>query len=185
MDSGDVPEDLLSKALLRYPWARVIRLPGGTGYEELKMASAAAAGEDRVRRRRLFLRSGWLEALLAPFSDPSVSINRRNLHRPGGPLRLCQRDRVEFSGDRSSSGLYTSDRSSQQRGVPAFGSGADSHSNPAPLLSDERPACGRPSPAAIPSGVNPRPARDTRRQTLHHFIWRFLLLGYDGVVVPG
>ncbi len=45
-DSGDVPTDVLQETLRTFPWARAMRLPEGTGYEELKMAGAAAATGD-------------------------------------------------------------------------------------------------------------------------------------------
>ena len=75
-DSGDVPRDLLQDTLRTYPWVRPMGLPDGTGYEELKMAGANASSGELIvfADGDCLYENGWLEALLTPFSDPSVAM---------------------------------------------------------------------------------------------------------------
>ena len=58
-DSGDVPAEVLEELLRDFPWVRALRLPRGTGYEELKMAARRCGNRrrDRVRGWRLLLRA--------------------------------------------------------------------------------------------------------------------------------
>ena len=189
MDSGDVPHDLLEKALVRYPWARVIRLPGGTGYEELKMAGAAAAAGDVIvfADGDCFYDPGWLEALLAPFSDPSVSIvGGETSIDSAGPYGFANVIVSSFPARSSSSGLYTADR--YHLNNVAFRRSVLERI-PIPTRRPCYRMSGLHAAALLAGGytIRRQPAARTRHASpngLHHFIWRFLLLGYDGVVVP-
>jgi GT2 family glycosyltransferase len=113
MDSGDVPEDRLRLTLNDYPWVRAVRLPEGTGYEELKMAGAqAAAGEVVVfADGDCFYDRGWLEALLSPFSESSVSIvGGETSIDSAGLYGLANVIVSSFPARSSSPGLYSADR---------------------------------------------------------------------------
>jgi glycosyltransferase involved in cell wall biosynthesis len=187
-DSGDVPEHVFQATLRTYPWARVMRLPEGTGYEELKMAGAKATTGDLV----VFADGdcdydpAWLEALLSPFSDPSVSV-------VGGETTIESSGAYEFGvalaasfPARTSSGLYASNRYhlnnvAFRRAVleavpipsrqPCY---RMSGLHAARLLAAGYTILRQPAARALHAAPN----------GLSHFIWRFLLMGYDGVVVP-
>jgi glycosyltransferase involved in cell wall biosynthesis len=189
MDSGDVPEEVLRQTLSGYPWVRVMHLPAGTGYEELKMAGAHAAAGDVVvfADGDCFYDRGWLEALLSPFSESSVSIvGGETSIDSAGPYGFANVIVSSFPARSSSPGLYTSDR--YHLNNVAFRRSVLEH---IPIPS--RRPCYRMSglhAAALLAGgytIRRQPAALTRHASpngLHHFIWRFLLLGYDGVVVP-
>ena len=112
-DSGDVPPDSLQQTLRTYPWVRPMGLPEGTGYEELKMAGAnASSGELIVFADGdcLYERT-WLEALLAPFSDPSVSIvGGETAINSAGPYGLAVAIASSFPARARSDNPYQSDR---------------------------------------------------------------------------
>jgi glycosyltransferase involved in cell wall biosynthesis len=111
-DSGDVPEDVFQETLRTYPWARVMRLPEGTGYEELKMAGAhATTGEIIVFADGDCLYDPkWLEELLTPFSDPAVAVvGGETSIDSSGPYGLGVALAASFPA-RTSSGSYRSDR---------------------------------------------------------------------------
>jgi glycosyltransferase involved in cell wall biosynthesis len=189
MDSGDVPEEVLRQTLDGYPWVRVMRLPAGTGYEELKMAGAhAATGEVVVfADGDCFYDRGWLEALLSPFSAPSVSIvGGETSIDSTGPYGFANVIVLSFPARSGSPGLYASDR--YHLNNVAF---RRSVLEQIPIPS--RRPCYRMSglhAAVLLAGGHTiwrQPAARTRHASpngLHHFIWLFILLGYDGVVVP-
>jgi glycosyltransferase involved in cell wall biosynthesis len=187
-DSGDVPEDVFQATLTAYPWARVMRLPDGTGYEELKMAGARATTGDIV----VFADGdcdydrAWLERLLAPFADASVSVvGGETTIESTGPYEFGVALAASFPA-RTSSGLYTSDR--YHLNNVAFRR---------PVLEavpiPSRRPCYRMSGlhAARLLAAGYTIVRQPAARALHaapngvsHFIWRFLLMGFDGVVVP-
>ena len=188
-DSGDVPSDVLEKTLQPYPWARVMRLPEGTGYEELKMAGARAASGDVI----VFADGdcqydrGWLESLLAPFADPAVAIvgGETQIDSSGG-YGLGVAIASSFPARGRSAGLYTSDRY---------------HLN---NIAFRRPVLEQvPIPARRPcyrmSGIHAAQLlaagytilRQPAARAVHaspngasHYFWRFVLMGFDAVVVP-
>jgi glycosyltransferase involved in cell wall biosynthesis len=187
-DSGDVPEDVFQATLTAYPWARVMRLPEGTGYEELKMAGAKATTGDVV----VFADGdcdydrAWLEALLSPFSDSSVSVvGGETTIDSSGPYRFGVALAASFPA-RTSSGLYASDR--YHLNNVAFRRSALE----AVPIPSRRP-CYRMSGlhAARLLAAGYTILRQPAARALHaapngfsHFFWRFLLMGYDGAVVP-
>jgi glycosyltransferase involved in cell wall biosynthesis len=188
-DSGDVPEAVFQTTLTAYPWARVMRLPEGTGYEELKMAGAKATTGDIV----VFADGdcdydpAWLEALLSPFSDSSVSVvGGETTIESSGPYEFGVALAASFPARSSSSGLYTSNRYhlnnvAFRRPVlqavpipsrrPCY---RMSGLHAARLLAAGYTILRQPAARALHAAPN----------GLSHFIWRFLLMGYDGVVVP-
>jgi glycosyltransferase involved in cell wall biosynthesis len=189
MDSGDVPERVLGQVLTAYPWVRVMRLPRGTGYEELKMAGATAAtGEVIVfADGDCFYERGWLEALLATFSDPSVLIvGGETAIDSSGPYGLAVAIVASFPANGCSPGLYTSDR--YHLNNVAF---RRSVLEQIPIPS-RRPCyrmSGLHAAALLAAGytIRRQPAARARHASpngFSHFIWRFILVGYDGVVVP-
>ena len=188
-DSGDVPPDSLQQTLRTYPWVRPMGLAEGTGYEELKMAGAnASSGELIVFADGdcLYERT-WLEALLAPFSDPSVSIvGGETAINSAGPYGLAVAIASSFPARARSDSPYRSDRYHlnnvafrrrvlQEVPIPSRQpcyrmSGLHA----ARLLARGYTILRQPSARAVhaaPNGVS-------------HFVWRFLLMGFDGVVVP-
>jgi glycosyltransferase involved in cell wall biosynthesis len=187
-DSGDVPEDVFQATLKAYPWARVMRLPEGTGYEELKMAGANATTGDIVvfADGDCDYDQGWLEALLSPLCDPSVSVvGGETTIESSGAYGFGVALAASFSA-RTSSGLYTSDRYhlnnvAFRRSVleavpipsrcPCY---RMSGLHAARLLAAGYTILRQPAARALHAAPN----------GLSHFIWRFLLMGYDGVVVP-
>lgn len=187
-DSGDVPDDIFRQALKTYPWARVMRLPEGTGYEELKMAGAHATTGEIIVFADGDCRydPAWLETLLSPFSEPAVtvvggetSIDSQGAYGLGVALA------ASFPA-RTSSGPYKSDRY---------------HLN---NVAFRRPVLEAiPIPSRLPcyrmSGIHAARLiaaghtilRQPIARALHaspngltHFFWRFILMGFDGVVVP-
>jgi glycosyltransferase involved in cell wall biosynthesis len=187
-DSGDVPADVLRVALERYPWARVMRLPQGTGYEELKMAGAAATTGDIVvfADGDCLYEPQWLEALLSLFSDSSVAIvGGETAIDASGPYGLGVALAASFPA-RTSGGPYKSDR--YHLNNVAF---RRTVLNAVPIPS--RLPCYRMSGlhAARLAHAGYRILRQPSARAQHaapnggsHFFWRFLLMGYDGVVVP-
>jgi glycosyltransferase involved in cell wall biosynthesis len=188
-DSGDVPEDILGPVLEHYPWVRLMRLPRGTGYEELKMAGAnAATGEVVVFvDGDCFYERGWLEALLTPFSDSSVLVvGGETAIDSAGPYGLAVAIVASFPASSSSPDLYPSDR--YHLNNVAFRRSVLEH---VPIPS--RRPCYRMSglhAAALQAAgytIWRQPvarARHASPNGFTHFFWRFLLVGYDGVVVP-
>ena len=187
-DSGDVPQDVFHETLRTYPWARVMRLPEGTGYEELKMAGANSTTGDLVvfADGDCLYEAGWLEALLAPFADHSVSIvGGETSIDSSGPYGLGVALAASFPA-RSSSGLYNSDRyhlnnvafrRSVLEAVPIPSRRPCyrmSGLHAARLLAAGFTILRQPAARALHAAPN----------GLSHFFWRFLLMGYDGVVVP-
>jgi glycosyltransferase involved in cell wall biosynthesis len=188
-DSGDVPEDVLGPVLERYPWVRLMRLPRGTGYEELKMAGAhAATGEVVVfADGDCFYEQGWLEAILTPFADSSVLVvGGETAIDSTGPYGLAVAIVASFPARSSSPDLYPSDR--YHLNNVAFRRSVLERV-PIPV----RRPCYRMSGlhnAALQSAgytIWRQPAARVRHASPNgftHFFWRFLLAGYDGVVVP-
>ena len=188
-DSGDVPTDVLQETLKPYPWARVMRLPEGTGYEELKMAGARAAsgevivfadGDCQYERR-------WLESLLAPFADPAVAIvgGETQIDSAGG-YGLGVAIASSFPARGRSAGLYASDRYhlnniAFRRSVlervpiparkPCY---RMSGIHAAQLLAAGYTILRQPAARAVHASPN----------GASHYFWRFVLMGFDGVVVP-
>jgi glycosyltransferase involved in cell wall biosynthesis len=188
-DSGDVPDDVFRTSLSAHPWARVMRLPEGTGYEELKMAGAKATTGDII----VFADGDcdydprWLESLLAPFADPSVSIvgGETNIDS-SGPYGFGVALAASFPARSSGNGLYTSDRyhlnnvAFRRPVLEAIPIPARrpcyrmSGLHAARLLAAGYTIVRQPAARAVHASPN----------GLTHFFWRFLLMGYDGVVVP-
>jgi glycosyltransferase involved in cell wall biosynthesis len=188
-DSGEVPEDVLGPVLDRYPWVRLMRLPRGTGYEELKMAGAnAATGEVVVFvDGDCFYDRGWLEALLTPFSDPSVLIvGGETTIDSSGPYGLAVAVVASFPARSSAPGLYPADR--YHLNNVAFRRSVLEHI-PIPSRRPCYRMSGLHAAALLAAGYTiwRQPAAQARHASpngLTHFFWRFLLVGYDGVVVP-
>ena len=189
VDSGDVPEDVLQRLLNAYPWVRVMRLPRGTGYEELKMAGANAVTSEVVvfADGDCFYERGWLEALLTPFSEPSVLIvGGETSVNSTGPYRLGVAMACSFPAPASARGPYTTDRFHLNN--VAF---RRSVLEKIPIPS--RRPCYRMSGLhaatlrAAGYTIWRQPAARTRHAApngFSHFMWCFLLFGHDGVVVP-
>jgi glycosyltransferase involved in cell wall biosynthesis len=186
-DSGDCPPELLKDMLKAFPWARAMGLPEGTGYEELKMAGAkASTGEVIVfADGDCFYVPGWLESLLTPFADPSVSIvGGATEIDSSGPYGLGVA--IAFSFPSRGTGLYTSDRyhlnnvafrRTVLEAVPIPARRPCYRMNAihaARLLAAGYTILRQPAGLAIHAAPN----------GLSHFVWRFLLMGLDGVVVP-
>jgi glycosyltransferase involved in cell wall biosynthesis len=188
-DSGDVPPEVLRSTLETYPWVKPMGLPEGTGYEELKMAGAnASTGEVVVfADGDCLYERGWLEALLTPFSDAAIRIvGGETAIDSAGPYGLGVSIAQSFPARASSSGWYSSDRYhlnnvAFRRSVlqevpipsrrPCY---RMSGLHAARLLAAGHTIVRQPAARAIHAAPN----------GLSHFIWRFLLMGYDGVVVP-
>jgi glycosyltransferase involved in cell wall biosynthesis len=188
-DSGDVPAEVLQNTLKTFPWVRVMRLPEGTGYEELKMAGAkAATGEVIVfADGDCLYERGWLEALLTPYADSSVAIvGGETTIDSTGPYGLGVAIASSFPARGLSAGLYTSDRYhlnnvAFRRAVledvpipsrrPCY---RMSGLHAARLLAAGHTILRQPAARALHAAPN----------GLSHFFWRFLLMGFDGVVVP-
>lgn len=188
-DSGDVPEDSLGQALKRYPWVRLMRMPRGTGYEELKMAGAnASTGEVAIFvDGDCYYERDWLKALLTPFSNPSVSVvGGETAIDSAGPYGLAIAIVASFPARSSSPDLYPSDR--YHLNNVAFRRSVLEH---VPIPS-RRPCyrmSGLHAAALLAAGYTiwRQPAARARHASPNgftHFFWRFLLVGYDGVVVP-
>ena len=187
-DSGDVPDGVFQETLRTYPWARVMRLSEGTGYEELKMAGAEASTGDVIvfADGDCLYDPRWLETLLSPFSDPAVSIvGGETTIDSAGPYGLGVALAASFPA-RSSPGLYKSDRyhlnnvafrRNVLRSVPIPSRSPCyrmSGLHAARLLAAGYTILRQPAARAIHAAPN----------GMSHFFWRFLLMGYDGVVVP-
>jgi glycosyltransferase involved in cell wall biosynthesis len=188
-DSGDVPTDVLQDTLRQFPWARAMRLPEGTGYEELKMAGAKAATGDIIvfADGDCFYERTWLESLLKPFEDPSVTIvGGETAIDSSGPYGLGVAIASSFPARGLSAGLYTSDRyhlnnvAFRRTVLEAIPIPARrpcyrmSGLHAARLLAAGHRIVRQPASRAIHASPN----------GLSHFFWRFLLMGFDGVVVP-
>jgi glycosyltransferase involved in cell wall biosynthesis len=187
-DSGDVPEEALQRMLKAYPWIRAMRLPPGTGYEELKIAGAnAATGEVVVYADGdCYYEPAWLEAMLTPFADPSVSI-------VGGETNIDSRGAyglgvaIAFSfAPPSPDGLFKTNR--YHLNNVAF-----RRSVLAEVPIPSRRPCYRMTGihvAALQAAGHTiwrQPAARARHAPpngFSHYMWRFLLFGHDGIVVP-
>ena len=187
-DSGDVPAEVLEELLREFPWVRALRLPRGTGYEELKMAAVDAATGDVIvyADGDCYYDPVWLEALLEPFADPSVSIvaGETNIDS-SGPYGLAMAIAFSFSAS-TSSGLYRSDRYH-------FNNVAFRRSRLQSIPVPTRRPCYRMVGlhAATLQSAGHVIWREPRARVRHaspngltHFVWRFLLFGHDGIVVP-
>lgn len=188
-DSGDVPDDVLQEALRAFPWARAMRLPAGTGYEELKMAGAGASTGDVIVFADGDCRYDprWLELMLAPFRDPSVQIvSGVTAIDPRGPYGFAAMVTYSFLAPSRKAGLYVVDRY---------------HLNNVAFRREVLEAVPIPSrrPCYRMSGLHSAhlraagytiyrqaEARATHAAPngLSHFIWRNLLFGHDVIVVP-
>ena len=188
-DSGDVPADVLQQSLKAFPWVSHMRLPDGMGYEELKMAGAKATSGEVVvfADGDCLYDPRWLEALLEPFSTPSVHIvGGETTIDDAGVYGLAVAIASSFPARSSSSALYTSDR--YHLNNVAFRRAVLEH---VPIPS--RRACYRMSGLhaadllAAGYTIHRQPvarARHAAPNGAAHFVWRFLLMGFDGVVVP-
>ena len=189
-DSGDVPDDVLDALLREYPWVRAVRLPRTTGYEELKRAGVeAATGEVLVfADGDCYYEPVWLESLLQPFSDPNVSIvgGETNIDSSGAyGLGVA----IAFSFPVSSSasaGIHQTDRYHMNN--VAFRR-VVLERIPIPTRRPCYRMTGLHVAALQAAGHTiwrqPRArARHAPPNGFFHFMWRFLLFGHDGVVVP-
>lgn len=189
VDTGDVPEDVLQQLLKDYSWVRLMRLPGSVGYEELKMAGAnAATGEVVIfADGDCYYEPQWLEAMLAPFADPSVHVvGGATEIDPTGSFGLGSAVAFSFPDRKSSSGPYKTDK--YHLNNVAF---RRSLLQSIPIPSRRR--CYRMGAlhAAILRGAGytiwrqpSAGARHTPPNGFSHFMWRFLMFGHDGIVVP-
>jgi glycosyltransferase involved in cell wall biosynthesis len=187
-DSGDVPAGVLDELLHDFPWVRALRLPRGTGYEELKMAAVVATTGDVIvyADGDCYYDPIWLQALLEPFADPSVAVVAGETSiDSSGPYGLAMAITFSFSAS-TSSGLYRSDR--YHFNNVAFRRRV-LQNTPVPT----RRPCYRMTglhaamlqAAGHPIWREPRArARHAAPNGFTHFVWRFLLFGHDGVVVP-
>ena len=189
VDTGDVPDDVLQQLLKDYSWVRLMRLPESVGYEELKMAGAnAATGEVVVfADGDCYYEPQWLDAMLTPFVDPSVHVvGGATEIDPTGPFGLGSAVAFSFPDRRASTGPYMTDKyhlnnvAFRRRLLQSI-----------PIPSRRR--CYRMGPlhAAILRGsgytIWRQPsagARHTAPNGFSHFVWRFLMFGHDGIVVP-
>ena len=187
-DSGDVPDDVFRQTLAAYPWARVLRLPEGTGYEELKMAGARATRGDVIvfADGDCYYDPAWLKSLLAPFSDGATAIvGGETVIDSSTPYGLGVALAASFPAH-TTAGLYTADRYhlnnvAFRRAVlervpiparqPCY---RMSGLHAARLLAAGFVIVRQPAARAVHAAPN----------GLVHFFWRFILMGYDGVVVP-
>jgi glycosyltransferase involved in cell wall biosynthesis len=187
-DSGDVPTDMLEQLLRDYPWVRALRLPRGTGYEELKSAAVEASTGDVIvyADGDCYYEPVWLEAILAPFADPSVAIvgGETNIDS-AGPYGLAMAIAFSFTAS-TSSGLYRSDRYH-------FNNVAFRRPVLQRIPVPTRRPCYRMTglhAAALQAGgytiwrTPHARVRHAPPNGFTHFMWRFLLFGHDGVVVP-
>jgi glycosyltransferase involved in cell wall biosynthesis len=188
-DSGDVPDDVLQQALKAFPWVSHMRLPDGVGYEELKMSGArAATGEIIVfADGDCFYEPRWLEALLEPFSTPSVQIvGGETTIDDSGVYGLAVALASSFPAPSGSTGLYTSDR--YHLNNIAF---RRSVLERVPIPS-RRPCyrmSGLHAAGLLAAGytILRQPAARAHHAAPNgatHFFWRFILMGFDGIVVP-
>ena len=187
-DSGDVPAGVLEELLRDFPWVRPLRLPRGTGYEELKMAAVGAATGDVIvyADGDCYYDPVWLEALLEPFADPSVAVVAGETSiDSAGPYGLAMAITFSFSAT-TSSGRYRSDRYH-------FNNVAFRRSLLQSVPVPTRRPCYRMVGlhAAMLQAAGHTIWREPRARVRHaspnglsHFVWRFLLFGHDGVVVP-
>ena len=129
----------------------------------------------------------WLETLLAPFSDPSVSIvGGETAINSAGPYGLAVAIASSFPARARSANPYQSDRyhlnnvAFRRRVLqdvpipsrqPCY---RMSGLHAARLLARGYTILRQPSAGAVHAAPN----------GLTHFVWRFLLMGFDGVVVP-
>ena len=130
---------------------------------------------------------GWLEALLAPFADSSVAIvGGETTIDSTGPYGLGVAIASSFPARGLSAGLYTPDRYhlnnvAFRRSVleaipipsrrPCY---RMSGLHAARLLAAGHTILRQPAARALHASPN----------GMSHFFWRFLLMGFDGVVVP-
>jgi glycosyltransferase involved in cell wall biosynthesis len=189
VDTGDVPEDALQKILGTYPWLRVMKLPQTMGYEELKMAGAnAATGEVVVfADGDCYYEPQWLEAMLTPFTDPSVQV-------VGGATAIDSSTAYGFGAGvafsftplESSTKPYETNKFHlnnvayrrallQKIPIPSR--------RPCYRMGALHAALLRSAGYAIWRQPTAR-ARHTPPNGFRHFMWRFLLFGHDGIVVP-
>jgi glycosyltransferase involved in cell wall biosynthesis len=187
-DSGDVPKDVLAELLSEFPWVRALRLPLGTGYEELKGAAVDTATSNVIvyADGDCYYEPTWLEALLEPFGDPSVDIvgGETNIDS-SGPYGLAVAVTFSFTAS-TKAGVYKSERYH-------FNNVAFRRSVLQRIPVPTRRPCyrmvGLHAAALKAAGYviwrQPRAyARHAPPNGFNHFVWRFLLFGHDGVVVP-
>jgi glycosyltransferase involved in cell wall biosynthesis len=187
-DSGDVPTEVLEALLREYPWVRAVRLPRSTGYEELKRAGVeAATGEVMVfADGDCYYDPVWLESLLQPFTDPQVTVvgGETNIDSSGAYGFGVA---IAFSFPASSApGLHRTNRYHMNN--VAFRRSV-LITTPIPT----RRPCYRMTGLHVAAleAAGHTIWRQPRARALHappngffHFMWRFLLFGHDGVVVP-
>lgn len=188
-DSGDVPDADLQAMLAAYPWARALRLPAGTGYEELKIAGVQqSTGEVVVfADGDCYYEPQWLERLLTPFADANVSI-------VGGETNINASTAYGFA----MAVVFS---------FPGRGDTAELHQTTRYHLNNvafrrtvlERVPIPTRRPCYRMSGLHAAMLlrsgytiwREPKARARHaapngfvHYVWRFLLQGHDGVVVP-
>jgi glycosyltransferase involved in cell wall biosynthesis len=189
VDTGDVPEDVMQRLLKDYPWVRLMRLPATVGYEELKMAGADASTGDVVifADGDCYYEPQWLDAMLTPFADASVDVvGGATEIDPSGPFGLGSAIAFSFPARSPSAGAYKTDK--YHLNNVAF---RRSLLQRFPIPS--RRPCYRMAAlhAAILRGsgytIWRQPAAGARHAApngFSHFMWRFLMFGHDGIVVP-
>lgn len=71
IESGDIPEELLTQLTEQYPWIKVCSAPTGTEYYESKMFGAKLATGDIIvyYDSDCIYESGWLRKMLTPFYE--------------------------------------------------------------------------------------------------------------------
>lgn len=77
IESGDIPEGLLTQLCQQYPWIKVCPAPAGTKYYQAKMLGAELATGDIIvyYDSDCIYESGWMRKILTPFSrSPEVQV---------------------------------------------------------------------------------------------------------------
>lgn len=189
VDSGDVPPDVLDKMLAEFPWVRDMRLPPGTGYEELKMEGAkASTGEIVVfADGDCKYEPQWLETLLTPFVDPTMmivggetTIDNRGSYALGVSVAYSFSDRARTSELYETNRYHLNSvafRRSVLENVPI------PSRRPCYRMTNLHVAELQAAGYKIYRAPRAR-ARHAAPNGLRHFVWRSMLLGYDGVAVP-
>ncbi|MBE9012266.1 glycosyltransferase family 2 protein, partial [Pseudanabaenaceae cyanobacterium LEGE 13415] len=71
IESGDIPESLLSQLVAQYPWIKICSAPAGTEYYDSKMLGAKLATGDIIvyYDSDCIYESDWLRKILTPFTQ--------------------------------------------------------------------------------------------------------------------
>lgn len=188
-DSGDVPEPDLQAMLAAYPWVRAIRLPAGTGYEELKIAGVKQSTGDLAvfADGDCYYDPEWLETLLARFADPNVSIVGGETSLDASTAYgLAMAVVFSFPGRGDTADLHQTNRY-HLNNVAFRRSVLMQH--PIPTRRPCYRMSGLHAAALLRAGYiiwrEPKArARHAAPNGVTHYVWRFLLQGHDGVAVP-